>query len=323
MNRTLIDDYVNEVTKEMGARQREDVGKELRAHILDSADAIAAERKSGVDDSIIREVLAKMGPAEKVAAMYPVKKSLLENGNVKALISLAGIALSFLMVAAILWLFAPDVLNTKIPGSQSSQAVLQVILSVVFALALAIVVIAIIFLCMFIYQSQLKMPYVARLKDIEKSLQAAASPIKAIVMIIANIFWIAFINLYWTLIPFVNNFGTDPILVPLLSDKFGPYLLFLNAIGIANIVVAVLYLAISQKWIPSLLEALLSLCSGLLFIWLLYVFPFNPALSTGVVTMIKVIMAVIIVGCLIGAAKQTWQTIQLVQYEKTGRNEAV
>ena len=67
----------------------------------------------------------------------------------------------------------------------------------------------------------------------------------------------------------------------------------------------------------------MSLCSGLLFIWLLYVFPFNPTLSTGVMAMIKVIMAVVIVGCLIGAAKQTWQTIRFALFEKTERNEAV
>ena len=64
-----------------------------------------------MDDVIIREVLAKMGPAEKVAAMYPAKKSLFEQGPVKALISLAGIAFAFLMVAAILWLVAPDVVH--------------------------------------------------------------------------------------------------------------------------------------------------------------------------------------------------------------------
>lgn len=323
MNRTLIDDYVNEVTKEMGARQREDVGKELRAHILDSADAIAAERKSEVDDVIIREVLAKMGPAEKVAAMYPAKKSLFQHGPIKALISLAGIALAFLMVAVILELVAPDVLNMSIPGSNSSQAVIQVILSVVFSLALAIVVIAIIFLCMYIYQSRLKTPYEARLKAVEKSLQDAASPIKAVAMVIGNIIWLTFMNLYWMHIPFVQSFGENPSLVPLLSDKFGPFMLFVNAIGIANLIVAVLYLAVAQKWIPSLLEALLSLCSGLLFIWLLYVFPFNAVLSEGVVAMIKVLMAVIIVGCLIGSAKQTWQTIRLALFEKTGRNEAV
>ncbi len=323
MNRTLIDDYVNEVTEDMGARQREDVGKELRAHILDSADAIAAERKCEVDDVILREVLAKMGPAEKVAAMYPAKKSLFEHGPVKALISLGGIALAFLMVAAILELVAPDVLNMQVPGSNSSQAVLQVILSVVFSLALAIVVIAAIFLCMYIYQSQLKTPYEARLKSFEKSLHNIASPIKAVGTIIANVVWLAIMNLYWMHIPFVSSFGNNPTLVPLLSDKFGPYMLYVNAIGIANIVVAVLYLAISQKWIPSLLEALMSLCSGLLFIWLLYVFPFNGTLSTGVVAMIKVIMAVIIVGCLIGSAKQTWQTIRLAIFEKTEKSGAV
>ncbi len=214
MNRTLIDDYVNEVTNDMGARQRDDVGKELRAHILDSADAMAAERKSEVDDVIIREVLAKMGPAEKVAAMYPAKKSLFEQGPVKALISLAGIAFAFLMVAAILWLVAPDVLNMPIPGSNSSQAILQVILSVVFSLALAIVVIAAIFLCMYIYQSQLKTPYEARLKSFEKSLHDIASPIKAIGAIFGNIVWLAFMNLYWTHIPFVSSFGPDATLVP-------------------------------------------------------------------------------------------------------------
>ncbi|HEY3422557.1 MAG TPA: hypothetical protein VGK13_05305 [Methanocellaceae archaeon] len=323
MNKILIDDYINEVTKDMGSRQREDVGNELRAHILDSADAIAAEHKTEVDDVIIREVLAKMGPAEKVAAMYPAKKSLFMHGPVKALISLGGIALAFLMVAAILELVSPDVLNMPIPGSNSSQAILQVILSVVFSLALAIVVIAAIFLCMYIYQSQLKTPYEARLKSFEKSLHDIASPIKAVAMIIANLIWLAFMNLYWTQLPFVTSFTSNATLIPLLSDKFGPYMLYINAIGVANIIVAVLYLVVSQKWIPSLLEVLISLCNGLLFIWLIYVFPFNPAFSNDVMAMIKVIMAIIVVGCLIGTARQTWQTIRLAIFEKTGRNEAV
>jgi hypothetical protein len=39
--------------------------------------------------------------------------------------------------------------------------------------------------------------------------------------------------------------------------------------------------------------------------------------------MIKVLMAVVVVGCLIGAARQTWQTIKLASYEKTGKSGAV
>ncbi|CAJ36653.1 DUF4097 family beta strand repeat-containing protein [Methanocella arvoryzae] len=69
----LIDDYLNKVTKGMGHKQRDDVRNELRSHILDSADALAAERNTAVNESIVREVLARMGPAEKIAAGYPVK----------------------------------------------------------------------------------------------------------------------------------------------------------------------------------------------------------------------------------------------------------
>lgn len=323
MYEKLIDDYINEVTKDMGARQREDVGKELKAHIMDSADAIAAERKTAVDDVIVREVLSRMGPAEKVAAMYPVKKTILEHGMGKALVSLAGIAVAFLMIAAILVLVAPDALKVSVPGSNPPQEALQVILSIVFALALAIVVLAAIFLAMFIYESRLKTPYEARLKALERSLNDAASPIKAIATIIANVIWVTLLNLFWAQVPFIQSFGNNPVLVPLLSDKFGPFVLIMSAIGIANIIVAALYLIIAQKWVPSLLEALLSLCSALLFIWLLYAFPFNPALSQGVVVMIKVLMAVVVVGCLIGAARQVWQTIRLALYEKTGKSGAV
>ncbi|WP_424358695.1 DUF4097 family beta strand repeat-containing protein [Methanocella sp. MCL-LM] len=74
MYNKIIDDYLNKVTRDMGHKQRDDVRNELRSHILDSADALAAERNTTVNESVIREVLARMGPAEKMAAGYPVKK---------------------------------------------------------------------------------------------------------------------------------------------------------------------------------------------------------------------------------------------------------
>ena len=74
MYNKMIDDYLNKVTKDMGHKQRDDVRNELRSHILDSADALAAERNTAVDDAIVREVISRMGPAEKMAAGYPAKK---------------------------------------------------------------------------------------------------------------------------------------------------------------------------------------------------------------------------------------------------------
>ena len=100
MNYRLIDDYISEVTKDMGAKQQGEAAKELRAHILDSADALAAERKTAVDDVIIGEVLTKMGPADRVAAMYP-KPKLTRSGRPKMVPPLSKIDLVIEAIALI------------------------------------------------------------------------------------------------------------------------------------------------------------------------------------------------------------------------------
>ncbi len=317
----MIKEYIDRATEGMKGNQRNDVARELKSHILDSADALAAERKVPVDDVIVKDVLDKMGPADMIAAMYPTKKTILEHGMGKALLSLAGLALSFLAVAAILWLFAPDTLKMTVPGSGPTQNVIQVILSVVFSLALAIVVIACIFLCMYLYKTMVKTPYEARLKAFERSLHNVASPIAAAGKIIGVSIWLILVNLFWYRVQFITSFGDNTVLVPLLSDKFGPFLLYINLIGIAGIIIALLYLILAQKWIPSLLDALLNLSNALLFIWIITVFPFNIALSTGVVTFIKVILAVAILGCLTATAKKVWDTIKFALQGKIGNND--
>ena len=51
MQYNLINKYIKKVTKDMGSDQRNEVGKELEVHILDSADALAAEKNVKVDDA--------------------------------------------------------------------------------------------------------------------------------------------------------------------------------------------------------------------------------------------------------------------------------
>jgi len=75
MRNDLIKNYINKVTKNMGSKQRDEVSKELTAHILDSADALADEKRLEVDDDIIQEIIRRMGPAEDLAAMYPEDKT--------------------------------------------------------------------------------------------------------------------------------------------------------------------------------------------------------------------------------------------------------
>jgi lysylphosphatidylglycerol synthetase-like protein (DUF2156 family) len=128
----IIDDYLDEVTQDMGTKQRDEVARELRTHILDSADALAAERKTKVDEVVIREVIAKMGPAAQMAALYPTKKTFLAMKETKGMWDvmkvLAGVAVMFALAGVILMIAAPDTFNTE---------AVQIIFQVVFALGIA------------------------------------------------------------------------------------------------------------------------------------------------------------------------------------------
>lgn len=319
----LIKEYIDAATDGMAGRQKNDVARELKTHILDSADALAAERKVAVDETIVREVLAKMGPAKTIAAMYPAKKAILEHGMGKALLSLAGIAAAFLIITGILWVVSPDTLRMTLPGSDSGENVLSIILSVVSALAIAVVVIAGIFVAMYVYETNLKLTYEDRLKAIEKSLDDISSPLHTAISVIGTIVWLVVLNLFWTRAIFIQSFGGDPSLVPLLSDRFAPFVLYFNVLGILGIILALAYLFIRPQWISALLEALMNLASALLFIWILAVFPFNPVLTAGPETLIKFVLAVIIFGCLIGAAKRLWDAVKFALYGHPRKNEAV
>ncbi len=75
-----MNDYINKVTRGMSPNQRKEVGEELKSHILDSADAIAALKNVEVDENIIHEAILMMSPPEKLAKMYP--KNQINNDNI-------------------------------------------------------------------------------------------------------------------------------------------------------------------------------------------------------------------------------------------------
>jgi hypothetical protein len=310
----LIDDYVNEVTKDMSAEQRNDVSRELRTHILDSADALANERKMPVDDFIVREVIARMGPAEKIAAMYPSKETFLKKSGLwKAVQALGGIAVAFMMVAAILWFVAPDVLAMPI----------SIILNIVFALAVAMVVITAIFFAIYVYESRLKTPYEARLHRLNKSLQDATSPLKVWLTIVMVIVGLAIITIFWPYIPFLAGFGPEGLLIPLFTPEFASFIPYIILLGIFNIAIQLLYRALRQKWVPSLLDVALSCCNALMAVWILTVFPFNPGFAPIIAAGIKVILVFAVFGSLVDAAKKLWQAAQFFIHGSPENSKAV
>jgi hypothetical protein len=102
MHSNIIEKYIRKVTKDMGIKQRNEVAKELKTHILDSADSIAAERKVKVDETIIKEVIIRMGSAETLAAMYP-KERTLEDKVLHIFKVVAGFTFIFIVISSIIW----------------------------------------------------------------------------------------------------------------------------------------------------------------------------------------------------------------------------
>lgn len=303
MYERLIDEYVGKVTKDMGAKQRDEVGNELKAHIYDSAEAITAKRGAGIDEAAVREVLSKMMAPEKLAAMYPSKETFLKSGVWKAVQALGSIAVAFLLLAALVYIVAPEVAGITA----------GVILSVVSVLALAIVVLVAIFFAIYVYESRLKMTYDARLRRLVKSLEYPASPLEVGIVIALSVFGLIFVLLLWPYVPFLADFGTGR-LVPLFSPAFATFVPYFVLWLVAEIAVQLLYLALRQKWVPSLAETGLSLASALLTLWVLQAFPFNPELSGTIQAGIKVLLALGILGTLIDAAQKLWQTARFFIY---------
>ena len=103
MYNNLIKEYISKVTDDMGSNQRKEVSKELETHILDSAEAIAAEKNVDIDESIIREVINRMGSPEEVAAMYLPEKT--SSDKLKDILRDIGrITLAFILIATVIWI---------------------------------------------------------------------------------------------------------------------------------------------------------------------------------------------------------------------------
>jgi hypothetical protein len=235
-----------------------------------------------------------------------LQKTFLEMKEIKgmwdAVKALIGIAVVFVLVGLVLMVLAPGTLEISAVG---------VAFQVVFALGIAAVVIAVIMFIMYTYETRLKSTYEARLKRLEKSLNDAASPLKVFLTIFGTIVWLVILNLFWTKLPFVENLGDNPAVVPVLSPEFASFVLWFNVLGILGIGVQLLFLAIRQKWIPSLLEVFVGIGTALLFAWIMAVLPFNPALAPEIITGLKVFLAIVIALNLFDAGKKLWNTARL------------
>lgn len=97
-----LNKYIKEATQKMGVKQRKEVAKELKSHILDSAEELAAQRNVEVDDTIIKEVIFNMGPVDKAAEMYPVEKTIIDK-TILAMKVVGLFSFIFIVITATMW----------------------------------------------------------------------------------------------------------------------------------------------------------------------------------------------------------------------------
>jgi hypothetical protein len=306
MKDKIIDEFIDEVTKDMNARQRADVSKELKSHILDSADALAAERKTDVGEDIVREVIEKMGSPKKIAAMYTPATAMMKEMTVGKIVKvIMSLMLAFVVVMAVLLVVSPDL---GIPN--------WTILMTASGLLTAFGVVAAILFAIYLFETIYRSGSIeARLERLDKSLNDVSSPLRAIFGSVANMIVLIILNLYWKKIPFIKGLG-DAQIVPLFSDNFGNFLPYINILGLAMIMTYMLYLAVPRKWIPAAIETIIMAGNCILAAYMLLEFPFNTALSTSVTLGIKVLLVLAVIGTLVGIAKQLWQTMVFLLGQK-------
>jgi hypothetical protein len=144
MKEKLIDEYVEQATKDVPRERREDVRKDMtiriRAKVIDTASA----KKSLVNDEVVAEVLRQWPPYRSlkgIKAPAPAKISV-SNDMKRALLPLVGLLVAFVLMDAAFLLLVPDAAGTD------STAIL---LAIVFAPVTAILVIGAIFAAMYLF----------------------------------------------------------------------------------------------------------------------------------------------------------------------------
>ncbi|HZM01331.1 MAG TPA: hypothetical protein VFD43_13880, partial [Planctomycetota bacterium] len=70
MPHTVLDEYLKQVQKYLPPWNSEEILLEIRSHVLDQAEGLAAGRGVEVDEAILREALACLGPPQRLAAGY-------------------------------------------------------------------------------------------------------------------------------------------------------------------------------------------------------------------------------------------------------------
>lgn len=103
MESPALDAYLKQVEMYLPPWKSKEILKEIRSHILDQAEGLAAEKGVEVDEGILKEVIHKLGPAERFASGYVPPVTLIRPEYTMPFLLYSGIAVA---LSILLGLFA-------------------------------------------------------------------------------------------------------------------------------------------------------------------------------------------------------------------------
>jgi hypothetical protein len=313
MNEKLIDEYLEKAMKVVPAERRADVTRDTKIRIMEKVIDQASEKRCRVNDDLVAEVLAQWPPYRPlVAILVPAparaRKAL---GTNKALLPLASLVLAFIALDVVFLQLVPD--TASMPKADISS----VIMAVVFALVTAILVIGVILVLMYLFNARVKKSRGELSERADKNMKNAASPVRVCVLTVATLVWMVILYLWWRDVT-IPSFDTSGTMVRFFSEGFASFVPLILALGIAMILVNVLYMIMSSKWLVSLAETVVNAGVMLVFYLMIQTFPFNAVLPDTVRTAIYLVLCLVFLGLAVGVAKNILQTMRFMDYGSGG-----
>lgn len=249
----LIDAYMQEVGRQLPAKNREDIEKEIRTLVEDMLDDASNAAGRAPDEAMVVEVLKKLGSPEKVAASYAPPRYLVGPAYFPVFLLVMKIVATVLLVLSAIGIGIE--LGTSATDPISVLTILGkgiggYITSVVSSLGTIAVVFAIL-------QWLVPNPKGSDEEFDPRKLRLEPDPDRVtqsgqIFAIIGNVILLVFLNLFarGSLFTFLRVNG-EFISAPLFTNAFFSYLPWMNLLVVASLTLNVLLLA-QGRWTTTL-----------------------------------------------------------------------
>lgn len=249
----LIDAYMQEVGRNLPAKNHEDIEKEIRTLVEDMLDDASNAAGRAPDEAMVVEVLKKLGSPEKVAASYAPPRYLVGPAYFSTFLMVMKIVATVLLVLSAVGIGIE--IGRQATDPVSVLAILgtgigQLIGSLLSALGSLVIVFTVL-------QWFVPNPKGSEGEFDPRKLRVEPDPERItqtgqVMAIVGNVILLVFLNFFtrWSLFTFTGSENTF-VAAPMVTDAFFTYLPFINLVLVGGLTLNVLLMA-KGRWTNTL-----------------------------------------------------------------------